>query len=368
MEKDPNEDNNGEGSDDDAKLEQLLRVVDSRTGESQDVRRMLGVKAEDIKESYIRREINNYDIINSKQVGQGAIIETPDMGEYLKGLDTIEFDMGKMSEVRPEGEEEKAKDWDHWWAIKNVNTEKLHMGVINNDLNAIKKYLEDPQLRSTGYQADVNAKLEMNDFKLTPLLLAIQIFSPGSSLDVIQCLLNNYADVNISESRTGFNPLMMACYLVNENDALRIIKLVSEHKYTEDQEHRLININAIDNKFQTVLFHAVFAEKPTVVEYLLMLDDLEKDHHNLEQYLPIDYCKHPGIEKLLSVFQKRTKETQQVKETFGQQLMRFFSIKKKKTNVDLMEFIQKDRQTQMGGRRTVTIEKSADKKINLDYF
>lgn len=68
-------------------------------------------------------------------------------------------------------------------------------------------------------------------FKLSPILLAIQTFKPGSDLNIIKCLLANYADLNICESRTGFNPLMMACHLNNEADALKIIELLCEHKY-----------------------------------------------------------------------------------------------------------------------------------------
>lgn len=73
------------------------------------------------------------------------------MGEYLKGLDTIEFDMGRVSEFEPANEEEKNKDWDDWWEYKKINTEKLHLGIINNDLEAVKKYLEDPQLVTRGF-------------------------------------------------------------------------------------------------------------------------------------------------------------------------------------------------------------------------
>jgi len=40
-------------------------------------------------------------------------------------------------------------------------------------LERVKLYLEDENLNSQGYQADVNCKIEFNGFKLTPLLLAI---------------------------------------------------------------------------------------------------------------------------------------------------------------------------------------------------
>lgn len=66
----------------------------------------------------------------------------------------------------------------------------------NNVLERVKLYLEDENLNSQGYQADVNCKIEFNGFRLTPLLLAIQVYQPKWNLDVIKCLLANYADVN----------------------------------------------------------------------------------------------------------------------------------------------------------------------------
>ena len=63
--------------------------------------------------------------------------------------------------------------WNNFWEIKKNQNEKLKFSVKNNVLERVKLYLEDENLNSQGYQADVNCKIEFNGFKLTPLLLAI---------------------------------------------------------------------------------------------------------------------------------------------------------------------------------------------------
>ena len=74
--------------------------------------------------------------------------------------------------------------------------------------------------------------VDFNGFRMSPLLLAIQTYQKDQKeTTVIEELIKNYADLNFKEEKTGFNPVMMACHLNTESDALTIIKLLVTHKY-----------------------------------------------------------------------------------------------------------------------------------------
>ena len=47
----------------------------------------------------------------------------------------------------------------------------------------------------------------------------------------IELLLNQYADVNFLEKNVGFTPLMVACHMRNEEDSIRVVSLICNHKY-----------------------------------------------------------------------------------------------------------------------------------------
>jgi len=66
---------------------------------------------------------------------------------------------------------------------------------------------------------------------LSPLLFAIRCFKTDQGdTEIIKALLQSYADINHAEEKTGFTCLIMCCHLVNEADALKIIKLLCEHR------------------------------------------------------------------------------------------------------------------------------------------
>lgn len=83
---------------DELTIESMLQVIDTKTGKSLDVRKMLNVKNQDIKDPKLRKEIANYSIVNSAKDDSDAIKDTDDMGEYLSKLNTLEFDMGKFED------------------------------------------------------------------------------------------------------------------------------------------------------------------------------------------------------------------------------------------------------------------------------
>lgn len=54
-----------ENINDELTIESMLQVVDASTGKQMDVRRMLGINNDDIKDPKLREEISKYSIINS---------------------------------------------------------------------------------------------------------------------------------------------------------------------------------------------------------------------------------------------------------------------------------------------------------------
>ena len=84
-------------------------------------------------------------------------------------------------------------------------------------------------------RADVNQKFMFDDMMLSPLLFAIRCYkvNQGESV-IIEKLLENYADINHAEEKTGFSCLIMCCHLVNEADALKLIKLLCEFRNIKD--------------------------------------------------------------------------------------------------------------------------------------
>ena len=98
----------------------------------------------------------------------------------------------------------------------------------------VNRLLNDPDLVLSGHQAEPNFKFQLNNFMLSPLLFAIQCFpKDANDISIIKDLLDKYADRNYCEAINGFNSLMMACHLNTESDALKIIKVLCEHKYYE---------------------------------------------------------------------------------------------------------------------------------------
>ena len=55
----------GKNLNDELTIEGMLQVVDTKTGKAMDVRQMLGIKSEDIKDEKLREQISNYSIIDS---------------------------------------------------------------------------------------------------------------------------------------------------------------------------------------------------------------------------------------------------------------------------------------------------------------
>jgi hypothetical protein len=137
----------------------MLQVVDSRTGKSLDVRRMLGIANEDIKDDKLREEISNYSILNSQKIGKHEQEEVADMGDYFAKLDVLEFDMGKFEDGDAEpttNAKEERKDeqtpapkraaWADWWHYKQIQNDKLKQAIIDNNKDKVVELLTDDNL------------------------------------------------------------------------------------------------------------------------------------------------------------------------------------------------------------------------------
>jgi hypothetical protein len=60
---------------------------------------MLAIKNHEIKDQNLREKMKQYSIKDSSLINDNTINdEVENMGDYLKGLDVLEFDMGKFEE------------------------------------------------------------------------------------------------------------------------------------------------------------------------------------------------------------------------------------------------------------------------------
>ena len=78
----------------------MLQVKDNRTGKKADVRVMLDVKNEDIKNKNLQSTMKDYSMSNSQKLHGSSDSAASDlsMGDYLKGLNFVDFDTGKFED------------------------------------------------------------------------------------------------------------------------------------------------------------------------------------------------------------------------------------------------------------------------------
>ena len=77
-----------------------------------------------------------------------------------------------------------------------------------------------------------------------------------ADLPILQDLLDNYADVNQGEPTQGdLTPLMAACQIERERDALEVVKLLCSHRHYVEQE-KLANVDLQDTAGNTALHYA----------------------------------------------------------------------------------------------------------------
>ena len=115
-------------------IEAMLQVKDNRSGKQADVRAMLDLRNEDIKDKKLQAIMSNYSLITSQKVEGGVddqhYAQVENMGDYLKGLDVLELDTGKY-EDEPEDNDQSLKrkaqraNWSDWWDIKKQQNVKL---------------------------------------------------------------------------------------------------------------------------------------------------------------------------------------------------------------------------------------------------
>jgi hypothetical protein len=140
---------------DELTIEGMLQVIDTGTGKTADVRKMLGIKPKDIKDEQLREKISNYSIINSQNTGVDDSDQVEGMGDYFAKLDTLEFDMGKFEddeETKTNATaDRKTTQWTDWWQVKQMQNEKLKQAILANNKEKVKELLTDENLLVQGY-------------------------------------------------------------------------------------------------------------------------------------------------------------------------------------------------------------------------
>ena len=111
-------------------IEGMLQVVDASSGVAADVRQMLRINNEDIKDESIRASVKKCDLLESVLSLKNADasvssmksveIEEIKMGEYLDKLDFVDVEVGKAQETMGEEEKQNVKErkWSAWWDTK----------------------------------------------------------------------------------------------------------------------------------------------------------------------------------------------------------------------------------------------------------
>ena len=67
--------------------------------------------------------------------------EGVEMGDYLKGLNVLEFDMGIY--VDQVEEPKKKNKWSEWWALKHAQNQKLKEAIESSDAKEVIQLLND---------------------------------------------------------------------------------------------------------------------------------------------------------------------------------------------------------------------------------
>mmetsp|Transcript_4376 Transcript_4376/g.7401 ORF Transcript_4376/g.7401 Transcript_4376/m.7401 type:complete len:208 (+) Transcript_4376:452-1075(+) len=182
------------------------------------------------------------------------------------------------------------------------------MAIIENDAEQVRYLCSDEVLNAEGQQADVNYTFTFNGFVLSPLLLAIQSFRANSEdTSIIEELLKNYADINFAEAKIGFSSPIMATLLNTEADSLRIIRLLSRHKFYEGQPP-IVNLNAQDKMGNTALHYAAHTNKINVCRFLVEEKEVDLTLKNGDGQLAIDMASSDVIQGYLSQFQKQERK------------------------------------------------------------
>lgn len=143
--------------------EGMLQVEDVRSGKTADVRKLLGIKSDDIKNQGLKEHLKNYSVATSQPLKEGEVVEEIVDGAYFDGLNTLTFDMGTVGPDVGQDEEEKVQTrvnkridstaWADWWEVKQKQNKKLQDAIIENSLKKVKALLEDEDVSS---RADVN--------------------------------------------------------------------------------------------------------------------------------------------------------------------------------------------------------------------
>jgi len=250
----------------------------------------------------------------------------------------------------------------------------------------VSQLFNDEKLKAKGFNADVNFTIatDENGLALSPLNLAIQAYRDNDDKIILE-LLKNYADVNGQEENFGFVPLIMACHMTNEQDALHIIKILCSHTFYQGQE-RLCNINVQDNAGNSALHHAALTNKLELTKYFIEELQISTALENGDNQAAIDVTSDAAIEAYLATYQqkKAQEEDKQKKQSKLGKILSVLKVKPKRDESEVEDNFLKNMKghrerldTSTGkpnmGRRTVNIvdttnKKALGNKLGLDDF
>ena len=99
------------------------------------------------------------------------------MGDYLKGLNFVDFDTGVFEDDPDASMNKKVQaqnaNWNDWWSKKKALNDQLKMAIQNNDVKEAITLINDIDETK---RADVNQKFQYDDMTLSPLLFAIRCY------------------------------------------------------------------------------------------------------------------------------------------------------------------------------------------------
>ena len=109
---------------DELTIEGMLEVIDRNTGKKDDVRAMLGITENDIKDEKLKEALKPYAMDGSRNIGY-----------YFQGLDILEFDMGEVGEdttrmTSASNVSARRESWADWWSLKSKQNEMLKEAII----------------------------------------------------------------------------------------------------------------------------------------------------------------------------------------------------------------------------------------------
>ena len=97
-------------------VEGMLMVVDRTTGKQTDIRSLMALTPEDIKDEKLREEVSKIPTLKEK-------------AEEFAKAEVLDYDVS----LNQDDKVSYSDNWSQWWEDKDEMNEKLKMAIITND-------------------------------------------------------------------------------------------------------------------------------------------------------------------------------------------------------------------------------------------